>query len=293
MIKPNIFLIGVQKAGTTSLYHYLRKHPNIFGPEIKDYNNSHPFFTDSDYFMNNQKEFEKLFSENDMIENVITSEVEFIEHKDALIRIKEYCPEAKIIVSLRNPVERLKSMYKFYNQIGSNPENLDFEEALKLKPELYLKRSVYSEKIKDLFNVFKPSQIKIVYFEDITGSKFDLVMEELYDFIGVQKNDNPFIHENKTRKVKHGFVDRVMKLGKDSKIRAFIVHKVIDRFFNANKRSALKNKIREWNLKDHSTDSDFNKIDLVPKRISKVILEDTMMLGEFLKTDLVSYWNLK
>ena len=293
MIKPNIFLIGVQKAGTTSLYHYLRKHPNIFGPEIKDYNNSHPFFTDENYFRNNQKEFEKLFSENDSIQNVITSEVEFIEHKEAMLRIKEYCPEAKIIVSLRNPVERLKSMYKYYNQIGSNPENLSFEDALKLKPELYLKRSLYSEKIKNLYDVFDSHQIKIIYFEDIIGSNFDSVIEELYEFIGVEKKENPFIHENKTRKVKYDFVDRIMKLGKDSKVRTFLVHKVIDRFFNANKRYELKSKIREWNLKDHSKGSNAQKNDLVPNSISKLIKEDTIALGEFLKADLVSFWNLK
>jgi len=292
MVKPNIFLVGVQKAGTTSLYHYLRKHSDIFGPEIKDYNNSHPFFTNEEYFQNNKADFEKLFSDNSTILNVITSEVEFIEDIEYLKRIKKYSPNAKIVVSLRNPIERLKSMYKFYNQIGSNPEGLNFEDALTQKSELYIQRSLYYNKIMNLYKVFDSNQIKIVYFEDITGNKFNSVIEELYKFIGVPYEDSPFIHENKTRLVKYSFVDRIMKFGRETRVRKFIVHNLLDNFFDANKRYRLKKKIREWNLSDQKLSSKSKEQMSVPSYVSEMLINDTKQLSQLINKDLITFWGL-
>lgn len=290
MIKPNIFIIGVQKAGTTSLYHHLRKHPDIFGPSIKDYNNSHPFFTDDNYYREHRGEFEKLFRNNPGVPNVITSEVELIEDIAYLQKIKQYNPDARIIVSLRHPVERLQSMYNFYNQIGRNTGKWDFHQAMEEAPDEYLERSLYFQKIVSLYEIFEKEQVKIILFEDLTGGKFEAVVDEIYSFIGVSPTGDPFIHENKTGTLRFSFLDRLLKMGRGTRFRRFVVRKILDPVFNANKRASFKYRIQKWNLSD-SKEKKGNQE--VPEAIRLAILQDVEKLSAFLAKDLVSYWHLQ
>ena len=282
MIKPNIFIIGIQKAGTTSLYDTLRNHPEIFGPLIKDYNNSHPFFSDQNFYKNKKKKFEKLFSDNKGIKNVITSDVDLIEQKESLIRIKEYSPNAKIIICLRNPLNRLKSMFKFYKQQGKIDEQEILENELKKDSEHYLARSLYFDKINNAFEIFPKENIKIVFFEEIIDkNKQTKVLNDLYDFLNISKTDTGLLHENKTGAPQNSIFRRVYEIGKDTKIRTILVHSIIDKFFNANKRYELKRKL----FKKNEIVSSENVI--IPEETKKIILNDAKKLIEKFNIDVL------
>lgn len=288
MIKPNIFLVGVQKAGTTSLYHFLREHPRIYGPDIKDYSKSHPFFSDADYFNNRREDFERLFNNTLALPHVITSDVDLIEEKSSLERIKQYNPDAKIIVSLRNPIDRLRSMLGFYRQTMQQKAELDWENESDEELTVYLNRSLYYSKIRDLYEVFDPARIKIVFFEDFTGTKFNEVRSELFKFLEVEQLEKSFIHENKTRELRYPIVNKLLQLGRGTKLRKKLVHNVIDKFFDANRRSKFKKRISEWNLREKKSDSGLE----IPEKIRGLIREDVKKLEILLGKDLLAYWSL-
>ena len=283
MIKPNIFIVGIQKAGTTSLYDTLRNHPEIFGPLIKDYNNSHPFFSDENYYKNKKKKFEKLFSDNNGIKNVITSDVDLIEEKQSLIRIKEYSPNAKIIICLRNPLNRLKSMFKFYKQQGKINEKEILENELKKDSEHYLSRSLYFDKICNAFEIFPKENIKIVLFEEIIDkNKQSEVLDDLYEFLEISKLDTGLLHENKTGVPQNSFARNIYEIGKDTKIRSILVHSIIDKFFNANKRYELKRKL----FKKEGSVSSENVV--IPEETKNTIINDSKKLKEKFDIDVLN-----
>src|SRR5690554_2130252 len=107
--KINVFLVGAQKAGTTSLYEWLGQHPDIEAPqEIKDYH----FFTNEALFDKGVPQLERFYSADKPVR--VHSAVNYLYfYKEAAARIYEYNKEAKIIICLREPVARAISAYKY------------------------------------------------------------------------------------------------------------------------------------------------------------------------------------
>jgi len=126
---PDFLIIGAQKCGTTSLYRYLIQHPQI-EPAIKkeihyfDLNYNKPI----QWYLN---QFPALKTQSDRITGEATPY--YIFHPHAPYRIKEHMPDAKIIVLLRNPVDRAYSHYHY--AVERYGETLSFEEALDIENE--------------------------------------------------------------------------------------------------------------------------------------------------------------
>lgn len=283
MSKPNIFIIGVQKAGTTSLYHSLRKHPELFGPEIKDYNNSHPFFINQNYFANKKNQYEKLFRKSNNKANIITSDVDLIEDKIAMMRIKEYSPNAKIIICLRNPIQRLKSMFKYYKQLGKIEESDSLETVLKANPETYMKRSLYFEKIKNAYEIFSENNIKIVLFEELIDEiKQNLVLEDLCEFLGVEKMKIEFLHENQTGKPIKNIFRKTFELGRGSKSRETFIS-LVDKVIDANDRTVIKKA-----LFSKKTSKSTEAVS-VPENAKSLIIEDAKKIKKRFNIDVLRH----
>lgn len=123
---PNLFIVGAPRAGTTSLYHYLRAHPQVFLPHEKEPH----FFSDTvepwpgaDPDPERLAWYLGLF--RDATEPVVgEASTSYLSDPRAPERIRRFAGEARILVSLRDPVERCFSYYLHHTRLDPNPPAL-------------------------------------------------------------------------------------------------------------------------------------------------------------------------
>lgn len=123
---PDFIIIGAQKCGTTSLFNYLSKHPDVSLPEEKEIH----FF---DKFYNKGINW---YKKNFLNDGMLTGEATpyYIYHPHVTVRISSCCPNAKLIVMLRNPIDRAYSNFSMEKQRNNEPL-ATFEEAIAAEPK--------------------------------------------------------------------------------------------------------------------------------------------------------------
>lgn len=200
MTLPNFIMIGVAKAGTTSFFRYLDQHPQIYMTPIKATN----FFGYED--ARNWKWREE--GEPPMLQNFPVKTFEAYEASfagatnepaigevspqyfrcpNAAQRIRECIPNAKLVVSLRNPAERAFSGFMMRTRRGEVVKGF-YEE---LTPQSsHVKESFYYHRLKRYMDLFPKDQIKVYVFEEFKKNPADTVLD-LYDFLGVDKGFVP------------------------------------------------------------------------------------------------------
>jgi len=199
---PNFLIIGVPRGGTTSLFNYLIQHPLI----------NPPLWKEIDFFGTNfnkgiqwYKSFFPLRKKG-----YLTGEASpiYLYHPLAPKRIFEIIPEVKIIVLLRNPVDRTFSHY--WQSVRKKRESLTFEEAIQkqmtekllsdhesLCTEIfhrdndrvlnqYISGSIYLERIKRFFKIFPKENILILASEELYN-KPQTVCDNLAEFLNIPK----------------------------------------------------------------------------------------------------------
>ncbi|MEP7167786.1 MAG: sulfotransferase domain-containing protein, partial [Bacteroidota bacterium] len=127
MIKlVDIVIAGVQKAATSSLQVYLGQHPDLITHDEREFS----FFVQDDEYTNGYENiFHKYFPEGPSEKKILIKNVGIIYWEDAMKRLQQHNPKAKIILVLRNPVARAYSAYWFAKLRGK--ENAPtFETAL-------------------------------------------------------------------------------------------------------------------------------------------------------------------
>lgn len=184
---PNFFIVGVAKAATTSLHHYLNSIPEIYMSSTKEPN----------YF--NAKTFRKMFPvesskrTEDWYLNLFQKAKDkkiigeasplYLFDLDVPILIKEKSPNAKILISLRDPVERLFSEYlmkknKEIIQSSFHDELCKQLDQNKITP-LGTQEGFYYEAIQRYLSVFGANQVKIIIFEEFKKNVKNTVNEIL------------------------------------------------------------------------------------------------------------------
>lgn len=175
---PSFLIIGTQKGGTTSLYHYIVKHPNIIAATKKEVH----------FFDNNFEEGISWYKDhfpftNNNNPHAITGEASPRYLFDPLVpkRVFEYLPSVKLIVLLRNPVDRAYSHYQMAVRNGDEKrsfENTIIQEKEKIlnKSEQshnnldlftsYLSRGIYIEQLSRWMDLFPKKQMHIIKSED-------------------------------------------------------------------------------------------------------------------------------
>lgn len=183
-------IIGAQKGGTTSLYNYLIKHPQIEPASQKEIH-----FFDWNYDKGidwYRKQFPSLKLNNNY---VITGEAtpNYLFQQDVPRRVFEHMPEVKLIILLRNPVDRAFSHYqmalrakaKMLQRNGMDKHFLTFEEAFNRNIKEIFSRSQYVDQLKNWRKYFPKEQILIIESSDLLG-KTEETVENVIRFIGLQ-----------------------------------------------------------------------------------------------------------
>jgi len=201
MKKPNIFIVGAPKCGTTSLADYLSEHPDIYMPELKE-----PFFFSKDLpgamLFKNEQEYLKTYASANA-KNILDASPLYLYSEVAAAEIKQFNENAKIIVMLRNPVD---VVYSFFTQnVFSMLEdrNIDFRQAWELQEKRACGRMIpsaciepkllqygslgsFSVQLQRFIDTFERANIKIIIFDDFVADT-KAVYESVLDFLGVSQ----------------------------------------------------------------------------------------------------------
>ena len=207
MTMPNFFIIGAQKAGTTSLYHYLNQHPQIYMSPVKE-----PFFFDHEINSKgdvvqqefagrrqaprfaNLEEYQALFRGVDGETAIGEASPLYIYAPGTPERIKEHVPEARSVALLRNPADRAYSAFLHALRIGVEPLT-DFAQALREEEERirngwhyvfhYRNRGLYYEQLKRYYEVFGRESVGVWLYDDLKEDPASMV-RSVFRFLGVE-----------------------------------------------------------------------------------------------------------
>ena len=197
-MQPNLFIVGAPKCGTTAWVEFLRSHPQIFFPAVKE-----PYHFCSDlspsWRMTDRAEYLRLFNRADNSTVLGDASVWYLLSEVAARNIHSFNPEAKIIILLRDQEDQLPSLH---NQLLFNGiENIrDFQAAWaasarrdssnmpprSMDPALldYRKQGRFSPQIERYFAEFPSEQIRVFHFNDWTRHPRSIYLEIL-DFLAI------------------------------------------------------------------------------------------------------------
>ena len=218
---PTFLIVGAVKAGTTSLHEYLQLHPEVYMSPIKETN----FFSDADMLFDDfnvdykqdvsinvdkylsgamdtklhiahvrtWEQYQKLFRniKNEKAIGEVSNSYLFLPSTPTAI--KDKLPTVKIVMILRDPVERLYSQFLMNLKLGKIKERdlLKEIEADQQKQKkgwgvshLYLEVGNYYEQVKRYYDQFPSEQIKVILFDDFKKDAKG-TMKDLFKFLGV------------------------------------------------------------------------------------------------------------
>ncbi len=183
--KPDFFIVGAQKCGTTSMAEYLSQHPDVFMAR------GEPHFFGSDICSYpraiTEEEYLDCFSEAQDEKRVGEKSVWYLYSKRAAAEIKRFFPQAKIIIQIGNPVGMLYSLHGHFLYHSGREDIVDFEEALNTEEDrrrglripkhayfpghlFYSEIPLYTEQINRYVDAFGWNQIHIIVFDDLVNS---------------------------------------------------------------------------------------------------------------------------
>ncbi|NOZ47017.1 MAG: sulfotransferase [Chlorobi bacterium] len=217
--KPNLFIVGAAKAGTTSLYRILEasadvyhspvKEPNFFSADIKPELFSHTYKKQSSLnekkyfakvplgnkqlaFIRNEDYYKQLFEASKKEKYRAESSTSYLYSAVAAKNIYNYNPGSKIIILLRNPVERAFSHYLMALRYGFT--TLSFKEALEKDiqkekkgwgiSELFIELGEYYKQVKRYYEVFPKENIGVFLFDELEKNP-EAFYQSIFKFLNI------------------------------------------------------------------------------------------------------------
>jgi hypothetical protein len=172
---PNFLYVGPDKAGSSWLHEILLKHPDVYLTPAKDL-----YFFDR-YYDRGPGWYSSQF--RDARDERIVGEVcqDYLFHPEAAARIRATLGEVKVMVSLRDPVERAWSSYLYMRKHGIGPET--FGEALRCRPEL-LEHGRYATGLDRFLELFPRDHVHVALFDDLAVDPQGF-LDEVTDFLDI------------------------------------------------------------------------------------------------------------
>ncbi len=182
---PNFLIIGAAKAGTTTLFAYLAKHPDVFMCEPKE----PEFFSRKDKWSNGLDWYRSLFANarpDQALGEASTTYTRWPHTDDAAGRIAETLPDTKLVYILRHPVERTYSHYGHH--VSRFGMTRSFEQAL-AADSIYVDCSRYLMQIERyLERGVARERILVLTLDDLQKNP-TAVLQMLQEHIGVEVRD--------------------------------------------------------------------------------------------------------
>lgn len=205
---PDVYVVGAQKCGTTSLFDWIAQHPNVYGNRAaKDI----PFFAMDSVYSKGVQHLANfsLTAPDDSL--VLGGEVSAMFLRSAVVRLHATIPNAKLIVAIRNPVDRAYSAWHFAVERGV--EDRTFEQSIEdeirgipyevnvvnLAYKDYLARGKYADQLEYIFQYFPREQVHVIIFEEMRNDPATVV-SDVCDFLRIKE----FIPEFNVKNVTQG-----------------------------------------------------------------------------------------
>lgn len=193
--KLDFIVAGAQKSGTTALNYYLKRHPDVALPIKKELH----FFDNDDLFAGGNVSYKPL---HDMFPPARAGSIAgentpvYLYWRPALPRIRNYNPDMKFIVILRNPIDRGFSQWNMQRSRGNEP--FDFLEAVQAEPRRiadaapkqlrkfsYLDRGRYGEQLERAFRLFPRERFLVLKYETFRAQQRELV-DQVFGFLNLR-----------------------------------------------------------------------------------------------------------
>lgn len=231
---PNFFVVGAPKCGTSTMFHYLEPHPDVYMYPRKE-----PDFFAEDlkapehrhgYSESAWDAYRKLFKPRD---EAIVSEgtTWYLYSREAASRIHDFNPNAKILIMLRNPTDQMHSLHSQLVYMGVEKIR-SFKDALDAAPDrtvhqmlcdprympptmtnrklLYKEIAKFADQVQRYLTVFGPDQVRVVILDDLKKNPA-LVYKQVLEFLKVDSTFEPefkTFNPNKTRRIKSDAIQR-------------------------------------------------------------------------------------
>lgn len=213
---PNLFLVGAPKCGTTSLYEYLRQHPQVFFPHRDDHTYSlvkepQHFCPDLDigerYAIRDQSDYLALYRDTSASRWRGDASTYYLYSMASPRLIHRFNPQARILIILRPPLEMMRSYHSELLRWGGLEDITDFHEAIaastaRNKGERlphnrgvakcldYFAISRFGPQVERYLDVFGRSAVKIMLLEDLAASPVE-TWQELLMFLEIDTSFRP------------------------------------------------------------------------------------------------------
>jgi len=289
---PDFLIVGAAKSGTSSLHFYLSEHKQVIMPEkIKELNFWHTyghhdkraildFYPEMPRNIDDYVSFFKEKHHNELLGEISPSYI--IYYEDTVNNLQSFYEEKakklKIVIILREPIDKIWSHYKFVKMYGLDPDNLSLKESIlkeeerkknnSLLPDLfYIDNTRYYKQVKYYLDNFE--QVKILLYDELKKDT-QSVLNEICDFLGIEH----FTPENLNKKFNPSRT--IIKRTKAAKLATkFHINKLISKNWKRKYRQLI---YREEKMPES-----------VHKTLKKVFKEEITKLNEIIDKDL-SHW---
>ena len=228
---PNLFIVGAPKSGTTSLYEYLKDHPQVFMSVVKEpcYFAADLAFDHSGNFLvyeRDAKLYDDLWTDAGDARVLGEGSTRYLYSHDAPALIHKASPDARIVAMLRNPVDMIHSLHA--HKLAAGTEDItDFKEALNSEadreqgrrlpahsnPKLstYRDRAKFGEQLPRWFDEFGRDNVRVIIFEDMVKDS-PAEFRSLLEFLGIDPNYTPesFAAHNTAHGARSTLIRRVL-----------------------------------------------------------------------------------
>lgn len=199
---PNLLIVGAAKAGTTSLWRYLGAHPEIFMTERKEPHFFSGFRPEAGPpAITDERKYLELFAAAADYKLRGETSPSYLTSDDAAQRMAAACPDARIVISLRHPIDRAEAGFLMHKRFSDDRRSfLEFAHSELERDGRYISTGFYSRHVSRYQALFG-ERVAIVVFEELVAEPAR-VMAELFAELGVDPDvaarldftqHNPFV----------------------------------------------------------------------------------------------------
>ncbi len=300
---PNFIIIGAGKSGTTTIYEWLRQHPEVYMSPVKETNffaleglDINSIGTDPKqlqhypWSVTNRQAYEELFAAATNEKAIGEVSPMYLYSPKAAAAIKNTIPQVKIVAILRQPVDRLHSRFMHLARESREPaENYDqvFDKnSIWWQRDDLVREGLYGQYLRRYFELFDPENIRIFLYEDLRHNP-ERLMRQLFDFLDV---DVSFRVDTATKfnpsgRIRNQFLDQL--IGQNSRLKSALGTIAPSLLRTLKESSIARKNLMRWraaNLEKSPISADLRKA-MIDRVYGPEIQETARLLGRDL-----SHW---
>jgi hypothetical protein len=285
MTKPNLFIVGAPKAGTSFLYKQLRSHTELSFPKVKEINHFSNEDLDElgsyykDFKIRNRKKYLNFFSSTPDVKFCVDASVSYFAFKHVPQKIFDFNPEAKILIVLRNPIKRAFSHFLMDERMGYAKANFNsYISSQKMDTahyHQYIHNSLYYKNISNYYLVFGKAAVRVMLLEEMEQE-----LPGLFEFLLISPNSAEIdtserVNQNKKPK---NIISRILQKNRNltSRLKFIIPESIIKKYNGL---------LYEESEKKEMSTEDYNLV-------YELISDDLEKLEGLLGRNLKSAWNI-